>query len=47
MDKEATEKTIVMIAGLEKDPEVEVILAHDVEWARSEENGKRFWPGKL
>lgn len=47
VDKEATEKTIGMIARLEKDPEVEVILAHDVEWAKNEGNAKRFWPGKL
>ncbi|KAN0120227.1 hypothetical protein V8E51_002435 [Hyaloscypha variabilis] len=46
-DKEATEKTIDLIVGLEKMDGVEVVLAHDVEWLNREGNKKRFWPGKM
>ncbi|KAH6680190.1 beta-lactamase-like protein [Halenospora varia] len=48
-DRAATEKTIEMIADLERlsDDRVEVILAHDVEWVKKEDNRKRFWPGAL
>jgi hypothetical protein len=46
-DKEATEKTIELIIGLEKMDGVEVVLAHDVEWLNRESNKERFWPGKM
>ncbi|PMD26872.1 Metallo-hydrolase/oxidoreductase [Hyaloscypha hepaticicola] len=46
VDKEATLKTIELIARLEK-MGVEVVLAHDSEWLNEEGNKKRFWPGKM
>ncbi|KAH8667993.1 beta-lactamase-like protein [Tricladium varicosporioides] len=48
-DRAATEKTIEIIAGLERltNDQVEVILAHDVEWVKKEDNRERFWPGAL
>jgi hypothetical protein len=44
VDREATEKTIELIVGLEKMDEVEVVLAHDIEWLNEEGNKRRFWP---
>ena len=43
-----TEKTLERIRLLgEVAEEVEVILAHDVDWVLDEANEKRFWPGAL
>lgn len=47
-DVEETEKTlerIRMLSGTSE--EVEVILAHDVDWAEDKANQARFWPGTL
>jgi glyoxylase-like metal-dependent hydrolase (beta-lactamase superfamily II) len=46
-DKEATEKTIKLIVGLEKMDGVEVVLAHDTKWLNEKGNKMRFWPGKM
>ena len=43
-----TEKTLERIRGLSNaSEEVEVILAHDVNWAEDKANEARFWPGAL
>ena len=43
-----TEKTLERIRLLGGgDEEVEVVLAHDVDWVVDERNEKRFWPGFL
>lgn len=49
VDKALAEETIDKIGALEKlnGQKVEVILAHDIDWLRKEENRKRFWPNKL
>jgi hypothetical protein len=49
VDKERSKETIERIAALEKlrDQQVEVILAHDIEWLNKEANMKRFWPNKI
>ncbi len=46
IDKEATLKTIELIATLEK-MGVEVVLAHDSEWLNEEGNKKRFCPRQM
>lgn len=47
-DVEETEKTIERIRMvMNAKEEVEVILAHDVDWAEDEGNEARFWPGNL
>ena len=47
-DMEETEKTLERIRVLENAPEeVEVILAHDVDWMDDKRNQGRFWPGVL
>ena len=47
-DVDGTEKTLERIRalGLVSD-EVEVILAHDVDWVEDKANEARFWPGAL
>lgn len=49
VDKEETERTIERIRMLmeSEGSAVEVVLAHDVEWAGRKENAGRFWPGML
>lgn len=43
-----TEKTLERIRGLGRvGEEVEVVLAHDVDWAGDRGNEARFWPGVL
>lgn len=47
-DVEETEKTLERIRSLSStSEEVEVILAHDVDWAEDKANEARFWPGTL
>lgn len=47
-DVEGTEKTLERIRMLgNASEEVEVILAHDVDWAENKGNEARFWPGVL
>lgn len=49
VDREQAEETIERIRMAErvKGADVEVVLAHDVEWAEDEGNRGRFWPGRL
>jgi glyoxylase-like metal-dependent hydrolase (beta-lactamase superfamily II) len=49
VDKRVAEETIERIAMLEKleSDQVEIILAHDIDWLNKEANKKRFWPNKL
>ena len=47
-DVDETEKTLKKIRVLSAaSEEVEVILAHDVDWAEDKLNQTRFWPGTL
>lgn len=45
-DVEETRRTVDRIKDV-MGGEVEVVLAHDVEWAEDEGNRGRFWPGTL
>ena len=47
VDREATEKKIELIVGLEEMDGVKLVLAHDIKWLNEEENKERFWPGKM
>lgn len=48
-DVEGTKRTLerIRMLGDACEEEVEVILAHDVDWAEDEANEARFWPGVL
>ena len=47
-DVDETEKTLERIRALGLvSEEVEVILAHDVDWVEDKANEARFWPGAL
>ena len=48
-DVEEVEKTLerIRLLGCIEEEEVEVIFAHDVDWAEDKGNKARFWPGKL
>lgn len=47
VDRGEAERTVGRIRGVMGLEGVEVVLAHDVEWAEEEWNGGRFWPGCL
>jgi len=47
VDREATEKKIELIVGLEEMDGVKLVLAHDIKWLNEEGNKERFWPGKM
>lgn len=46
-EAERTLQRIREVEAMQDGAQVEVILAHDVEWIEKKENRERFWPGQL